>query len=89
MTGQIKSFRLYHKALSTDELIWNRAVDETRFFGAKPLSAIPVTNAVVASSIASVSGNEKAGVYAVDASGYTFSAPASKTVDGRSYTCTG
>ena len=89
LNGSIKSFRLYsNKVLSTDELIWNRAVDDARFFG-KLVSAIPVTNAVIASAVANVSGNEKAGAYAVDASGYTFSAPASKTVDGRAYTCTG
>ncbi|MBP5542939.1 MAG: hypothetical protein ILM98_02600 [Kiritimatiellae bacterium] len=89
LNGSIKSFRLYsNKVLSTDELIWNRAVDDARFFG-KLVSAIPVTNAVIASAVANVSGNEKAGAYAVDASGYTFSTPASKTVDGRAYTCTG
>ena len=88
LNGSIKSFRLYYKVLTTDELVWNRSVDEYRFFG-KPVSWIPVTNIVIASSIASVSGNELAGAYAVDASGYTFSAPVSKTVDGRTYTCAG
>ena len=89
LVGTIKSFRHYSRVLAVEERTWNRAVDQTRFFGALPLSVIPVTNAVIASSMASVSGNEKAGVYAVDASGYTFSAPASKTVDGRAYTCAG
>ena len=90
LNGSIKSFRFYSgKVLSEEELVWNRAVDQTRFFGAKPLSVIPTTNAVVASSIAIVAANEAAGVYAVDASGYTFTAPASKTVNGRAYTCTG
>ncbi|MBQ3290123.1 MAG: hypothetical protein IJH50_11980 [Kiritimatiellae bacterium] len=86
--GTIKSYRHYNRALSEEERVWNRAVDDVRFFG-KLVSSIPTTNAVIASSTASVSGNEKAGAYAVDASGYAFSAPASKTVDGRSYTCTG
>ena len=87
--GTIKSYRHYNRALSEKEHVWNRAVDQTRFFGAKPLSVISVTNAVIASSIVSVSGNEKAGAYAVDANGHTFSAPASQTMDGRTYTCTG
>ncbi len=86
--GTIKSYRHYNRVLSEEERVWNRAVDDARFFG-KLVSSISTTNAVIASSMASVSGNEKAGAYAVDASGYTFSAPASKTVDGRSYTCTG
>ena len=86
--GTIKSYRHYNRALSNEERVWNRAVDEYRFFG-KPVSLIPVTNIVVASSIACVGGNEAAGVYAVDASGYTFTAPAAKTVNGRAYTCTG
>ncbi|MBR4616416.1 MAG: hypothetical protein IKO55_12475, partial [Kiritimatiellae bacterium] len=90
LNGSIKSFRFYsNKVLSEEELVWNRAVDQTRFFGAKPLSVIPTTNAVIASSIAIVAANEAAGAYAVDASGYTFTAPASKTVNGRAYTCTG
>ncbi len=88
LIGTIKSFRHYSRVLSLEERAWNRAVDNYRFFG-KLVSAIPVTNAVIASAVANVSGNEKAGAYAVDASGYTFSAPASKTVDGRAYTCTG
>lgn len=90
LNGSIKSFRFYsNKVLSEEELVWNRAVDDVRFFGAKPLSVIPTTNAVIASSIAIVAANEAAGAYAVDASGYTFTAPASKTVNGRAYTCTG
>ncbi len=89
LIGTIKNFRHYSRVLSLEERTWNRAVDQTRFFGAKPLSVIPATNAVVASSIAIVAANEAAGAYAVDASGYTFTAPASKTVNGRAYTCTG
>lgn len=89
LIGTIKSFRHYSRVLSLEERTWNRAVDQTRFFGAKPLSVIPTTNAVVASSIAIVAANEAAGAYAVDASGHTFTAPASQTVNGRAYTCTG
>ena len=89
LNGSIKSFRFYsNKVLSTDELVWNRAIDDYRFF-AKSLPAVPITNAVIASSIAAVSANEPAGTYAVDANGYTFTAPASTNVNGRIYTCTG
>ena len=89
LNGTVKYYRQYNKALTADELVWNRAVDQTRYFGAAPLKDIPVTNAVIASSIAVVHGNEKSGAYAVDASGYTFTAPASRTVEGRKYTCSG
>ena len=88
LIGTIKSFRHYSRVLSLDERTWNRAVDDYRFFG-KPVSTIPATNVVLVSSVASVGGNEKAGLYAVDANGYTFTAPASQTVNGRAYTCTG
>ena len=88
LTGKIKNVRYYNRVLEEEEIVWNRAVDDARFFG-KPVSSIPATNAVIASSVAHVPGNETAGAYAVDASGYTFSAPASQTVDGRIYTCTG
>ena len=87
--GTLFAFRFYNRILDNNELIWNRAVDQARFFGAAPASTIPVTNVVVASAIASVPANEPAGAYAVDASGYTFTAPATKTVNGRTYTCTG
>ena len=89
LVGTIKNFRHYSRVLSLEERTWNRAVDQTRFFGDAPLAAIPSTNAVVASAIASVPANEPAGAYAVDAAGYTFTAPATKTVNGRAYACTG
>ena len=88
LIGTIKSFRHYSRVLSLEERTWNRAVDDHRFFG-MPVSTIPVTNAVIASSVAIVPANEAAGAYAVDAGGYTFTAPASQTVNGRAYTCTG
>ena len=88
LIGTVKSFRHYSRVLSVEERTWNRAVDDARFFG-KLVSSIPTTNAVIASSVASVSGNEPAGYYAVDASGYTFTAPATTNVNGRTYTCTG
>lgn len=88
LTGKIKNVRYYNRVLNKEEIVWNRAVDDCRFFG-QPVSSIPSTNAVIASSIATISANEAAGAYAVDSAGYTFTAPASKTVDGRVYTCTG
>lgn len=93
LTGTIKNFRLYpSRVLSTDELVWNRAIDNYRFF-ATPFSSIPVTNAVIASAVEGLSirvpAAEPLGCYAVDASGYTFTAPATTNVNGRTYTCTG
>ena len=93
LNGSIKSFRLYYKVLATDELVWNRAVDNRRFFGTA-FSTIPATNAVIASavvglSIADVPATEPLGCYAVDAAGYTFTAPATTNVNGRTYACTG
>ncbi len=86
LNGAIKSFRLYaNKVLSEEELVWNRAVDETRFFGAAPLMEIPVTNVVVASA----GGNEPVGCYAVDASGHAFTAPATRIDDGLEYALDG
>ena len=93
-TGTIKNFRFYsNKVLSPDELVWNRAIDDLRYFG-KTLSSIPVTNAVIASavsglSIADVPATEPNGAYALDDSGHTFTAPASTVWNGRTYSCTG
>ncbi len=88
LRGTIKSYRHYNRALSTDELVWNRAVDDYRYFG-KMFYTIPLTNAVVTSTFPAVSGDQPGGVYAVDADGYTFTAPSSTNVNGRAYTCTG
>ena len=84
LKGTLKSFRYYQKVLSNEELAWNRAVDERRFFDrAAPL---PVTNAVVVSSVAASA--EPAGTYAVDGS-HVFTAPRIATVDNAKYICTG
>ena len=85
--GTVKSYRFYSKALSDEEVAWNRVVDEGRYFNRRV--ALPVTNVVVASNIPIVTGEEPIGCYAVDAGGYTFSAPASKVVKGRTYTLDG
>ena len=93
-TGTLKNFRFYSgKVLSADELVWNRAIDDYRYFGTK-FYTIPATNAVIASavaglSVADVPATEPPGAYAVDDSGHTFTAPATSTVNGRTYACTG
>ncbi len=87
LTATVKNFRCYSRILSVDERAWNRVVDEARYFDRKV--ALPVTNVVIASNIPIVTGNEPVGCYAVDAGGYTFSAPASKVVKRRNYTCAG
>lgn len=86
-TGTIHFFRIYSKALNSEELGWNRVVDEARYYGR--VAPIPVTNAVVTANFTDVSGDTPNGTYAVDASGYTFSAPASVVYKGRTYTLSG
>ena len=82
--GKLKFFRLYQGILSSEQLAWNRVVDERRFFDrAAPL---PITNAVVVSSVAA--SVEPAGTYAVDGS-HVFTAPRVATVDNAKYICTG
>ena len=84
LAGTIKAIRVYNKVLSNTELAANRAIDEARFF-----TGIPVTNVVVATSVAGLEGNESSGVYAYDAEGYTFTAPQKATKDGVVYSCSG
>ena len=82
--GTIKFFRVYNHALSDEEVAWNRVVDEARFFDR--VAPIPVTNAVVVSSVAA--STEPAGTYAVDGR-HVFTAPRVATVDNAKYICTG
>ena len=81
--GTIKSYRFYSKALSDDEVAWNRVVDEYRFFGRT--APLPVTNVVVATTLSGVYGDQPSGCYALDEDGYTFTAPTSRTVKGKRY----
>ncbi len=84
--GTIHSYRYYKKVLTEEELAWNRVVDERRFFNrAAPL---PVTNVVVTTTVAGAIGTEPVGCYAVDGS-HLFTAPATMTIDGIDYVCTG
>lgn len=82
--GTIHSYRYYKKALSNEEVAWNRVVDEARFFDR--VAPLPVTNAVVVSSVAA--SVEPSGTYAVDGR-HVFTAPRVATVDNAKYICTG
>ncbi len=81
--GVIKSFRIYNRALTAEEVAANAVVDAARFEG-----VMPVTNAVIATAVAGAFGNEVPGVYAVDGS-HAFTAPASVKVGSTTYVCTG
>ena len=82
--GTIHSYRYYKKALSNEEVAWNRVVDERRFFDR--VIPIPVTNAVVVSSVAASA--EPSGTYAVDGR-HVFTAPRVATVGNAKFICTG
>lgn len=82
-TGVMKSFRVYNRALTADEVAANAAIDAARFEG-----VMPVTNAVVATSVASAFGTEVPGVYAVEGS-HVFTARPFAKVGSSSYACTG
>lgn len=81
--GVMKSFRIYNRSLTADEVAHNAAIDAARFEG-----VMPVTNAVIATSVAGAFGNEIPGVYAVDGS-HTFTAVPSAKVGSTTYACTG
>ena len=84
--GTIKNYRFYNRCLSDAEVLWNRVVDEARYFGrGREITVIPATNVVEATTIPGVRDYH----YAIDAEGFTFTAPAQKTVDGKRYTCSG
>ena len=83
IVGTIKNVRYYSRVLSTAERTWNRVVDEARYFGRR--ASIPVTNVVVTVNIDGVADDH----FALDAEGYTFTAPASRTVKGRRYVLNG
>lgn len=83
LTGVMKSVRIYNKALTAEQVATNAAVDAARFDG-----VMPVTNALVATSVSGAFGAEYPGVYAVDGS-HSFTAPASTMAGGYSYECAG
>ena len=83
--GTIKSVRFYNRCLSDTEVAYNRMVDEARYFGRKLRAPIPVTNIVVSTSILGDVDDH----FALDAEGYTFTAPAQRIVEGKRYTLSG
>ena len=83
LTGTMKSVRIYNRALTAEEVAQNAAIDAARFEG-----VMPVTNAVVATSVAGAFGREVPGVYAVDGA-HVFTAAPSAKVGSITYACTG
>ena len=78
--GTLNSLRLYSKVLSDAEVAWNRVVDEARYFHRR--GALPITNVVVAvSGIDGIADDH----FAIDGEGYMFTAPTSRTVEGKRY----
>ena len=84
INGTMNAFRLYNRALTAEEIQQNWQLDQYRF-----ITGIPVTNAVVATSLEGATGTEGIGAYAVDGEGYTFTAPACVTVGGKTYALSG
>ena len=85
LTGDIRSVRMYGRLLSNEELAWNRAVDEARFFGGPSVITAAVVagavpDALVATSVAGAEGAETCGAYVVDENGHTFRAMPSASV---------
>ena len=85
LNGTVHAVRVYDRALSNEELAWNRAIDEARFFGAGMLR----TNVIVRTSLRGAEGNEVSGNYLIASIGYTFSAPESVTIGADEYVCAG
>ena len=84
--GTIKNFRFYNRCLSDAEVLWNRVVDEARYFGrGREITVIPVTNVIESCPIAGVRDYH----YAIDAEGQTFTAPAQRTVNGKRHVLSG
>ena len=81
-SGTVKNFRIYNRCLNDAEVLWNRVVDEARYFGRScAITVIPATNVVESTTIPGVRDYH----YALDSDGFTFTAPAQKTVDGKRY----
>ncbi|MBR4171420.1 MAG: hypothetical protein IKR48_07195 [Kiritimatiellae bacterium] len=87
MLGTIYCYRYYKRVLTQEELVWNRVLDEARFFGRR--APIPATNIVITANYPHVGGIQPNGNYFVDSGELTFTAPASTNVRGRAYSCTG
>lgn len=89
LQGKVCAVRFYDRVLSSDEIAYNRAIDEARFFGR--FANLDAMDAVLVRS-ESPDGKVKIdgeGAYIVRNASKSFSAPATLTVDGKTYTCTG
>ena len=82
-TGVMKSFRIYNRVLDAEEVALNAIVDAFRFDG-----VLPITNAVIETSVAGIEGTEPSGIYAVDGT-HVFTVPPSVTRDSVTYVCMG
>ena len=87
--GKVCAVRFYDRVLSADEIAYNRAIDEARFFGR--FANLDAMDAVLVRS-ESPDGKVKIdgeGAYIVRNASKSFSAPATLTIDGKIYSCTG
>ncbi len=82
--GTYYAVRIYTNTLTKAQIAANWQLDQYRF-----VTGIPVTNAVVATSLEGATGLEGVGAFAVDEDGYTFRAPACATVGGVAYALSG
>jgi len=82
--GTYYAVRIYTNTLTKAQIAANWQLDQYRF-----VTGIPVTNAVIATSVDGATGPEGTGVFAVDEDGYTFRAPACATVGGVAYALSG
>ncbi len=82
--GTYYAVRIYTNTLTKAQIAANWQLDQYRF-----VTGIPVTNAVVATSLEGATGPEGVGAFAVDEDGYTFRAPACATVGGVAYALSG
>ena len=86
LKGTVMNYRFYDRCLTDAEVLWNRVVDEARYFGrSREFSVIPAMNVVESCTIAGVRDFH----YAIDAEGQTFTAPAQRTVDGKRHVLSG
>jgi hypothetical protein len=81
--GSYNAVRIYSRALTAAEIEQNHALDVIRF-----KTGVPVTNAVIATSVAGAEGTDPCGAYAVDGS-HDFTAPPRVTVGGVTYALAG
>lgn len=82
--GTYYAVRIYTNTLTKAQIAANWQLDQYRF-----ITGIPVTNAVIATTLAGAAGSEGTGAFAVDEDGYTFRAPACATVGGVAYALSG